>query len=187
MTIKRTIGYFNQSTLSLGMVMGLAVGASAVQADDIEIYLQPPPDPAPPNVLFILDESGSMQGTRMANMKDAMRTILNDPLMDNVNAGILGYTTNGGQAAAKRLTAISQFRKVEDHRNAMITAVDALTTVGWTPTVRALDAGVRWFQGVQQINGQTWASPIGDTAADNWCVPNHMVILSDGSPNSNRN
>ncbi len=186
MNIKRTFGNYHKSTLSLGMVLGLTVGASAVQADDIEIYLQEPPDPVPPNVLFILDESGSMSGDRMTNLKAAMKTLLGDALMDNVNAGILGYTTTGGQNTDKRLTRISDFKKVKDNRAAMIDAVDGLSADNWTPTVRALDAGVKWFQGKEQINEVTWESPIGDTAADNYCAPNHMVILSDGTPNSNR-
>ncbi|MCP4992262.1 MAG: VWA domain-containing protein, partial [Gammaproteobacteria bacterium] len=178
-------------TLSLGMVMGLAVGASAVQADDIEIYLQEPPDPVPPNVLFILDESGSMDSgspSRMSRLKSAMATILGDDDMDNVIAGILGYTTKGSQHADKRLRVISDFLEVEDNSDAMIDSVNGLSPYSYTPTVRALDAGVKWFQGTFKDDGAVTpkVSPIAGTAADNWCKPNHMVILTDGIPNANR-
>ncbi len=193
MNIKRTFGNCHKSTLSLGMVMGLAVGASAVQADDIEIYLQEPPDPVPPNVLFILDESGSMDSgspSRMSRLKSAMATILNDSDMGNVITGIMGYTTNTGENRDLQLLVRSTFKKVEDHKATMITGVNALTPLSYTPTVKALEAGVEWFKGSfnERIGTtviSTPASPIAGTAADNWCKPNHLVILTDGRPNSN--
>ena len=86
------------------MVAGLMFGSAAVQADDIEIYLTPPPNPVPPNVLFILDESGSMDSTthtatgthstRIDDLKNALTNILNDPDNDNINAAIMAYTTH---------------------------------------------------------------------------------------------
>ncbi|MCP4996583.1 MAG: VWA domain-containing protein, partial [Gammaproteobacteria bacterium] len=189
MNIKRTFRNCHKSTLSLGMVMGLAVGASAVQADDIEIYLQEPPDPVPPNVLFILDESGSMSSgspSRMTRLKEAMATILGDTDMDNVIAGIMGYTTNTGNNGPLDLRVHSDFLEVKDNRSTMITSVNSLSTRSYTPTVKALEAAVDWFKDdFTDSLGTTPDSPIAGTAADNWCKPNHMVILTDGQPNSN--
>ena len=78
------------------------IGSNTLYAADIDFYLQPPPDPISPNVLFILDESGSMSNrdgqptSRMAQLREAMTTLLDDPAMANVRAGIMGYTTNRG-------------------------------------------------------------------------------------------
>jgi len=202
MDIKNIFGNYRKSTFTLGTALGLIVGASAVQADDIEIYLQEPPDPVPPNVLFILDESGSMHrdsdgvwvsdtdtDQRMYRLKQAMSTILNDADMGNVIAGIMGYTTNTGNDGPLQLLVRSDFEKVEDHKTTMVAGVNALTPLSYTPTVKALEAGINWFKGTFTESGpaspSTPASPIAGTAADNWCKPNHMVILTDGRPNSN--
>ncbi len=202
MDIKSIFGNYRKSTFSLGTALGLLVGTSAVQADDIEIYLQEPPDPVPPNVLFILDESGSMHrdqdsnwvsdsdpDQRMYRLKQAMSTILNDADMGNVIAGIMGYTTDTGNNGPLQLLVRSNFLKVEDHKTTMVSGVNALTPLSYTPTVKALEAGVNWFKGTFTESGPaspaTPASPIAGTAADNWCKPNHMVILTDGRPNSN--
>ena len=90
-------------TAALGFVLTLMAASSAVQVDDVTVYLTPPSDPIPPNVMFILDESGSMNtseencgwvykwgrwryectygDSRMQQLKDAMVTLLDDPTL----------------------------------------------------------------------------------------------------------
>ncbi|MFI0460336.1 MAG: hypothetical protein ACH254_22355, partial [Candidatus Thiodiazotropha endolucinida] len=65
----------------LGLLLGAASASLSVLADDIEIYLHEPTDPVPPNVLFVLDESGSMSSgspSRRDRLEDAMRILIND-------------------------------------------------------------------------------------------------------------
>ncbi len=53
----------NKLTLVAVWLLSVLISSSTIQADDIEVYLQPPSDPVYPNILFVLDESGSM-GTK---------------------------------------------------------------------------------------------------------------------------
>jgi len=189
-------------------LLTLMVASTAAQADDVSVYLTPPPDPIPPNVLFLLDESYSMSttaaqecewvyswgrwrevctsSTRMDQLKDAMTTLLDDPNMGNVNAGILGYTTeplSAGNNGPYRIRVISDFQKIEDNRAAMKVLVGNLEPTGYTPTVKALEAAVSWY-----ASGYAgFPSPIGynDTNHALWCQPNHLVLLTDGIPNCN--
>ncbi len=88
----------------LAVVLGMSCALSTnVVADDTEIYLGPKAVSANvrPNVLFILDSSGSMgwsdageTGTRMQRMKDAMDVLLSNT--SNVNVGIMRFTLPGG-------------------------------------------------------------------------------------------
>jgi len=185
-------------------IAGLMFGSAAVQADDVEIYLTPPPNPVPPNMLFILDESGSMSSTthtvtgahstRIADLRSALTDILNDPDNDNINAAIMAYTTHNGSNGPLSLRAVSDFGKIVDNRTAMVTAVGGLSARSYTPSVKALEAGVEWFRNSfvepttnwTNIPSRTYQSPIGDDPSGNWCRPNYMVFLTDGRPNSNR-
>ncbi|MEW8385368.1 MAG: hypothetical protein AB2704_26205, partial [Candidatus Thiodiazotropha taylori] len=77
----------------------ISLSAQMSVADDIEIYLQEPPDPVPPNVLFVLDESGSMSSgspSRRNQLVTAMTAVVNNPDLANTNAALLGYTTRWG-------------------------------------------------------------------------------------------
>ena len=58
-TRKQINSRFHRAIL-ISSITCLMFGSAAVQADDIEIYLTTPPEPVAPNVLFVLDESGSM-------------------------------------------------------------------------------------------------------------------------------
>ncbi len=196
MTIKYYRGFtMKHTTFAVSLLFGMLFGSSALQADDLEAYLKEPSDPLPPNVLFILDESGSMQsnssGTyvvdtdptqRTYRLKQAMHDLLQHEDMSNVIAGIMGYTTSG----APRLRTVSDFLLVNDHQGTLETAVDTMQHLSMTPTVSAIAAGVDWFEGdFTDMIGVTRTSPIGSAPKDNWCRPNHMVILTDGQPNSN--
>ena len=78
---------------------------SLVFSDDTEIFFNNPNStPLQPNLLFVLDTSGSMtnkdggSSTRLERMKEAMRLLLKDgsePL-DNVNVGVMRFMRSGG-------------------------------------------------------------------------------------------
>ncbi len=183
-----------QLVISLGIALAISLAGSAVRADDVEIYLEEPPDPVPPNVLFILDESGSMNSwpspSRRDRLEEAMRTLINDPEMGNVNAALLGYTTRWGDNGPLFLRAHSggTFSIIENNRPTLLAAADALQTVSYTPTVKAMEAAVDWFRRDRTFvdyYGNATTSPIAGIPEDNWCRPNHMVLLTDGQPNSN--
>ncbi|PVV11059.1 MAG: hypothetical protein B6D77_07335 [gamma proteobacterium symbiont of Ctena orbiculata] len=181
-----------QLVIPLGLSFAFSLMNSIAYADDIEIYLQEPPDPVPPNVLFVLDESGSMSSgspSRRDRLEQAMRDLINDPDMGNVNAALLGYTTRWGNNGPLFLRAHSgNFSLIDTNRTNLLNAVDNLQTVSFTPTVKAMEAAVDWFRRDRtftDFNGFTTTSPIAGIPEDNWCRPNHMVVLTDGRPNSN--
>ncbi len=157
-------------TFSLSLLVGLLCGASALQADDVEVYLTEPAGPPSPNVLFVVDESGSMRGQKRNDLVAALQAIINDPDMSIINMGIRGYS-----GTTSRL--ISDFKIVGDEITDLIAATNTIRAGGMTPTVTALSNAMAVFERAD--------SPIGDVAKNNWCRSNHIVLLSDGSPNNN--
>jgi type IV pilus assembly protein PilY1 len=85
--------------VAIGTIAGLPI---QLKADDTEIYLGDVNvnTGVRPNVLFILDTSGSMSGLdgmsqdRLDRMKDALHTILDDA--NNINVGLMRFTDPGG-------------------------------------------------------------------------------------------
>ncbi len=189
-----------QKTATAITLLISATYGCAVLADDVEIYLYEPPDPVPPNVLFVLDESGSMgtwdarnlAGDRVSRrdaLVEAMTNIFDQSSMQSVNAALMGYTTTGGENSALRFVAhTGDFQLVEDNPTLFQSRIDGLSTRNYTPTAKALESAVAWFRNNQTFtdyNDNTMTSPIAGDPADNWCKPNHIVLLSDGEPNSN--
>ena len=87
----------------IATLMGFISGASSsVMADDTEIYLGSSASQAGirPNVLFILDTSGSMSssvdsfGDRLDHMKAAFNQIMDTS--NNINVGLMRFTDPGG-------------------------------------------------------------------------------------------
>lgn len=96
MSIKQTICNFS-------MVFGCAfLGISPVWADDTEIFFGDFSDgESSPNVLFIVDTSGSMSNTvegtgmtRMQNVQAALTTLLTG--LSDVNVGLMRFSNPGG-------------------------------------------------------------------------------------------
>ena len=90
-------------TTVLAVVVGIIAGLPVkLTADDTEIYLGNVNVTAGvrPNVLFVLDTSGSMSNKdgmsqdRLDRMKDALKTILDDA--NNINVGLMRFTDPGG-------------------------------------------------------------------------------------------
>ncbi len=196
----KTQRYIHHHTAALSLLLSMAMAGSAVQADDMELYVTPP-SPVAPNVLFVLDESGSMgwntAGTaalldtntdqRMHQLQQAMQNVLTDSDNDNVNAAVMAYTTR-----THPTRIVADFGLIQTNGTTMATAVgdplvagDGLNPSSGTPSVHALAAAVRWYTDGFSDDTTTAASPIGATAADDWCKPNYVVFMSDGQPNSN--
>ncbi|MEW8040454.1 MAG: hypothetical protein AB2800_09735 [Candidatus Thiodiazotropha endolucinida] len=164
------------------------------RADDIEVYLQPPPEPVPPNILFLLDESGSMDNqvepgvTRRDALVNALHRIVNAGLLDNVNATLLGYTTLSEDPTATRLIAhTGDFTIVGNDITHFHSAIDQLQSLNFTPTTDALAAAVDWFnpnRRPDRILNSSFESPLTGDPEELKCAPNRIVLLSDGAPNT---
>ena len=107
----------------------------------------PPPDPAQPNILFVLDGSGSMgelddgeKGTRMERMKDALQLVMDN--IEDVNVGLMrfSHSDSGGRI-------VYPVAAVDKARNDLAAVANTMTPSGGTPTVGALYEAARYFRG----------------------------------------
>ncbi|MES9992272.1 MAG: hypothetical protein ABW098_09975 [Candidatus Thiodiazotropha sp.] len=193
MSHPRTLNAHQPISAVFGLLI-LITFSAGLMADDIEVYLQPPPDQVPPNILFLLDESGSMDGevvrgiTRRDALVNALNRILNAGTLDNVNAALLGYSTLTDTGESVRLVAhTGDFTLVGDERASFRSAIDQLETLHYTPTTDALAAAVDWFHPDRipsQIQPSGLQSPLTGDPEILKCAPNRIVLLSDGAPNT---
>jgi type IV pilus assembly protein PilY1 len=192
---------YPKKIISLAVSAGLStvIASNAVLAADIDIYLEQPAQSVGPNILFVVDESGSMGWNaagssrpdndptqRMYQLKQAMRTLINDSSMDDVDVGIMGY-----RGSSIILTRHSDFITVGDgtNRTTLLNIIgdnhiggsntSSFVHSGNTPSSPALRRAMNWYRGTAPAG---WNSPV-DT--DLWCKPNHIVFLTDGDPNTN--
>ncbi|MFT6878595.1 MAG: type IV pilus assembly protein PilY1 [Granulosicoccus sp.] len=145
-----------------------------VQADDTEIFFSEVTDETEsvPNVLFVLDNSGSMRGTKLANMKTAMNTIIDS--VTDVNIGMMNFTNwplHGGRLVYP-VTNVEE-RRARRRMKRVVRDMDAYT---WTPIVRTYyEAAMAMRGGSIEFGSANYTSPIVGE-----CQSNHIVILSDG-------
>lgn len=102
--------------ITLAAALSSAVAMTPVSADDTEIFFgqKDPNINTSPNVLFVLDTSGSMNftddgydGVRLARMKDALNNILESS--SNINVGLMRFNGFlGGGSVIYPMTAIDE-------------------------------------------------------------------------------
>ncbi|WP_456418117.1 hypothetical protein [Thiolapillus sp.] len=197
------------SPLIQGTIFSLMIFASAAQADDVEVYVTTPVTIGP-NILFIMDESGSMNWTngyairsscsysrggycddpdqRMYQLRKAMLSLISDSKMDDVNMAIMGYSGT----RSNTLIHTPGFVKVKDWRTTLLDDVigdrgldvDFGTpgeTTGSLITSGGTPSTPAIKEGMSMFRGMDGhTSPI-----ENWCEPNYIVFLTDGEPNTN--
>lgn len=172
----------------------------ALQADDIEIYLSPPATPVPPNILFVIDESGAMQDGKLRKVMSALTAddgILGEDANLNINAAFMSFNsdtaseTDDEDVETDRIRVLSDFKNLEDKntRSKIASAVEALNSIGGSPIVNAISVAIAWFDNniveSKVAAAKEYASPLKsrqDNAKESWCVPNAMVLLTAGTP-----
>lgn len=179
-----------------GLLLSLLAAPTLALSDDIEIYVQQPLNPVPPNILFVLDESGSMgydgetDGlSRLDELKNALTTVVEDPEMGNVNAALLGYS-NHDTGTLFGVGHSGPFKLIAGNEESFTDQITNLESLHYTPTTGALIEAVNWFRpDVDYVdnNGTALASPLENANPEVMqCAPNHIVLLSDGEPNYTR-
>lgn len=172
-----------------------SMAGMAALADDTEIFFTDRTNLVRPNIMFILDTSGSMGTadvngeTRLQVMKDAATSLLAN--LENVNVGLMIF---GGDEGAYFEAPIG---KIEDQRSSLTTKINALTDSGNTPLSESLFESMRYFQGEEVflgsknkngvqvegvVSGSKFISPIEYS-----CQPNYNVLLTDGNPTADTN
>lgn len=165
-----------------------SMAGTAALADDTEIFFTDADGEVKPNIMFILDASGSMGDnsidgeTRLQIMQDVIEDLFGT--MEDVNVGLMAF---GGNEGAYFKSAISP---IEDKRDALIAEVKALSSGGNTPLSESLFQSMRYFQGGDKfirgsddvLKNDKYISPIQYE-----CQPNSVVMLTDGEPTSDTN
>ncbi len=162
-------------------IIGATIALSAAQADDTEVFFsQAEGDSSThPNILFILDNSGSMGnpavggGTKLQAMKDAMNDIIDTA--DNINLGMVNFLNAAGNHGSELVYPVTPIN-TPGARQAMKDVVNAMNNETNTPLVGALYESAMIMRGGNiQETATTYTSPIlGE------CQSNHIVMLSDG-------
>lgn len=176
--------------IALSTVFFTMLGTSAI-ADDTEIFFSDVEATVKPNVLLILDASGSMGTddvdgqTRLAVMKEATKSLLDD--ITDANVGLMYFGGNEGGYFSAPISPMD-----DAHRTALKTSIDGLEDGGNTPLSESLFEAMRYFQGEEyfirssNIDG-VMTGDVYDSPIEYQCQPNNIVLLTDGEPTSDIN
>ena len=166
----------------------------AAMADDTEIYVPkdlPADQQVRPNIMFVLDSSGSMgstvanSGNRTRNrvMRDVVKDLIDQlKTKEDVNVGFMRYDGNDGGyvlSPVKRLTA--------NNASSMKDIVDGIPASGNTPLLETYYESYLYMTGQNRYwgdksvsssrSGSTYISPI-----EHSCQQSHIIYLTDGEP-----
>lgn len=180
MSILRQFARISVSTLFFTMLGTVAV------ADDTEIFFTDVDAVVKPNVMLILDASGSMTSnkidgeTRLAVMKEATKNLLDD--ISDANVGLMYFGGNEGgyfKAAVKPMD--------DTHRTFLKSKVDELSGGGNTPLSESLFEAMRYYQGEDYFIRSSSVDGVMEDGKYNSpikyeCQPNNVVLLTDGEP-----
>jgi type IV pilus assembly protein PilY1 len=196
--------------LNFRLIIAIAAAAfaatvtSPLHADDTEIFFTPPgaSQVIKPNIMFIIDNSGSM-GTRVDDVgttrMDVVKTVTNNLInkMQDVNVGVMkfnieevcddsGYcsprTESGGHIMSPPVDVVT-------NKGDLTALVNTLVPVGNTPLSETLAEAARYFRGdspsydddpilsVVSSGGDPYVSPV-----QYQCQKNYAVFLTDGAP-----
>lgn len=198
--------YLNVRLIIAIVAMAFAASVtSPLHADDTEIFFTPPGTSQiiKPNIMFIIDNSGSMGNwvdnagtTRM----DVVQTVTNNLIdkMQDVNVGVMKFnievkcddknencsrqTESGGHIMSPPVDVGTNAADLKD-------LVNTLYPVGNTPLAETLAEAARYFRGdaplyddepiasVVSSEGGPYVSPITYQ-----CQKNYAVFLTDGAP-----
>lgn len=167
--------------------------AHTALADDIEIYVTrdlPADQRVRPNILFILDSSGSMtttvSGTRKSRnqvVREVTKDLIDElKVAGDVNVGLMRFNTEDGGRVIYPVT-----RLTNDNARAIKDAIDTINTSDWTPLSETLYEAYRYLSGQSLVygsssasgsrSGNTYRSPI-----EHSCQRTNVIFLTDGEP-----
>ena len=151
------------------------------QADDTDLFVANLPSEAQPNVLFIMDTSGSMSGSRIATARNAARAFVQSA--ENINITLMSFN----EAQGGKVDFASE--DVDTGRQRAINVINGYGASGSTPLSETLYEAFLYFAGQAPRfggdsvsgakNGSNYRSPIV-----NECQKNSIVLFTDGAPSS---
>ncbi|EON90699.1 PilY1-likeTfp pilus assembly protein [Marinobacter lipolyticus SM19] len=194
-------------------VVAMAFAATAsgpVYADDTEIFFTPPGTSqiVKPNIMFIIDNSGSM-GSSVDNAgttrMDVVQTVTKNLIdkMQDINVGVMKFniqtkcTSKDDDGTCTENTAYTESGghilsapvDVETNAATLKGLVDGLYPVGNTPLSETLAETARYFRGdapsyddqpISSVTSETDGSYVSPVTYQ--CQKNYAVFLTDGAP-----
>lgn len=186
------------TTLLGAMLYTLAAG-QPVLADDTEVLVGTGGVSwATPNVLFIMDTSGSMATvddvnadprSRLGIVQDVFTDLMDNSAYLGLNVGLMRFDQGGaGGYFVSPMQILST-----DTRTDFTTAADNFTAQGNTPLSETLYEAARFYRGMSVDFGDNTTPGTNDPAVvDNGnyispitsqCQKNYIILLTDGLPN----
>lgn len=187
------------------VVMAFAATVTGpIHADDTEIFFSPPGTSqiVKPNIMFIIDNSGSMVNrvgdsnfTRMDVVQAVTKNLIDE--MQDVNVGVMKFniqtrcdtndncyreTESGGHIMSAPVDVV-------DNRATLKGLIDQLRPVGATPLSETLAETARYFRGdapyyddepISSVISATDGSYVSPVTYQ--CQKNYAVFLTDGAP-----
>lgn len=150
---------FKLSSLSVTGLLFVLNMPSAIPADAPGIIAQEPlqtSSTAKPNIMFILDNSGSMgsalgASTRLQVAQDSAKSIING--LGEVRVGLAEFSNNGSPYGATIIKNVADLTST--YKTELGTAIDNINDSGWTPLASALSDIGRYFANGNPTAGVT--------------------------------
>ncbi len=196
-------------TLGAGAFLYSLLSVSIALADDTEIYVPkdlPADQYVRPNILFVLDSSGSMGSTvagtgglsRNQVLKNVVNNLIDDiKVKEDVNVGFMRYNrntlNNGTDGGGYILSPVE--RLTNANAASMQAIVNAIPASGNTPLLETYYEAYRYIAGLNRVwgfpnnngntpgsaaaslSGETYKSPI-----EHSCQKSHIIYVTDGAP-----
>lgn len=166
-------------------------------ADDGEIFFNDKLAPAKPNVIFLLDVSGSMawypyaDNTRtppkgVSSRMDILKSSLDKVLADEsattgIRAGIVKFSGSQGISTVVPVADIDNGNQRQTLRN----KAQDLKAAGGTPTVQALYDVGQYISPNTGSKGPYHATKLGSSPILEGCQLSHIILMTDGKPEGN--
>ncbi|MBF5055582.1 pilin biogenesis-like protein [Alcanivorax sp. 521-1] len=201
-------------TVLLGAIL---LAPTGVHADDTEIYFSRADadsdvNKQSANVLFLIDTSGSMSGTKMSQLKTAFSSVI-DGLKEGVSIGVGRFNSWNGGGGAYGGYVFYPVTEMEDTAKQNVKdLVNGLPASNNTPTMESYSEMARYMMGMSPTNyakegdaeqdeptpavnltcsGPWWNRSCYSTSyydspmdMENQCETNHIVVMTDGAPTS---
>lgn len=177
-----------------------ALALSVAMADDTEIYIPkdlPADQQVRPNILFILDSSGSMD-TQVANtggksrntvMKEVVNNLIDQlKTKEDVNIGVMRFRglNNNNEQGGHVISPVQ--RLTQANATALKNTVNGIPSADWTPLSETYYEAYRYMTGQTPVWGNTlsvasskdgtnYKSPIAHS-----CQRSHIIYVTDGAP-----
>lgn len=183
MTILRRLPLLCAGLLAGGLPAQAAVSVAQVPLSNNESV--------PPNVVLLIDTSGSMAET-LPNSSEtrlgAAQRIARELINSNTSGVRFGlFRLDGTRVTDRRgyLVESSSYngarliQPVGASNSALLSGIDSLTANGSTPVAEALYEVTRYYRGMGSAyrSGVTYSSPLQYR-----CQPNYTIMLTDGEP-----